>query len=106
MLSRLLTYAASLVPEIADNMVEVDQAMRTGYNFKRGPFEMIDQMGAAWLAERLRAEKMDVPKLLESAAKAGGFYKVDGGRLNYLDTMAPIIRSSVAKACCCCPTSS
>ena len=80
-LSRLLTYAASLVPEIADNIVEVDQAMKTGFNFKRGPFEMIDQMGAAWFAERLRAEKMDVPKLLDSAAKAGGFYKVDGGRL-------------------------
>ncbi len=85
-LSRLLTYAASLVPEIADNVVEVDQAMKTGFNFKRGPFEMIDQMGAAWFAERLRAEKMDVPTLLDSAAKAGGFYKVDGGRLNYLGT--------------------
>ena len=85
-LSRLLTYAASLVPEIADNVVEVDQAMKTGFNFKRGPFEMIDQMGAAWFADRLRAEKMDVPKLLDTAAKAGGFYKVDGGRLNYLGT--------------------
>ncbi|HJR21022.1 MAG TPA: 3-hydroxyacyl-CoA dehydrogenase NAD-binding domain-containing protein [Dongiaceae bacterium] len=85
-LSRLLAYAASLVPEIADNVVEVDQAMKTGFNFKRGPFEMIDQMGAAWFADRLRAEKTDVPKLLESAAKAGGFYKVDGGKLNYLGT--------------------
>lgn len=85
-LSRLLTYATSLVPEIADNVVEIDQAMKTGFNFKRGPFEMIDQMGAAWFAERLRAEKVEVPKLLDSAAKAGGFYKVDGGRLNYLGT--------------------
>jgi 3-hydroxyacyl-CoA dehydrogenase len=85
-LSRLLTYAASLVPEIADNVVEVDQAMKTGFNFKRGPFEMIDQMGAPWLVDRLRADKIEVPKLLDSAAKAGGFYKVDGGRLNYLGT--------------------
>jgi 3-hydroxyacyl-CoA dehydrogenase len=85
-LSRLLTYAASLVPEIADDVIEVDQAMKTGFNFKRGPFEMIDQMGAAWFAERLRAEKMNVPALLDSAAKAGGFYKVADGRLNYLGT--------------------
>jgi 3-hydroxyacyl-CoA dehydrogenase len=85
-LSRLLTYAASLVPEIADDVVEVDQAMKTGFNFRRGPFEMIDQMGAAWLVERLRAEKMAVPALLENAAKAGGFYKVDGGRLQYFGT--------------------
>jgi 3-hydroxyacyl-CoA dehydrogenase len=85
-LSRLLTYAASLVPEIADDIVEIDQAMRTGFNFKRGPFEMIDQMGAAWFVERLRAEKIAVPALLESAAKAGGFYKVDGGKLHYFGT--------------------
>ncbi|WP_119301522.1 3-hydroxyacyl-CoA dehydrogenase/enoyl-CoA hydratase family protein [Dongia deserti] len=85
-LSRLLTYAASLVPEIADNIVEVDQAMKTGFNFKRGPFEMIDQMGAAWFVERLRSEKIDVPAFLDSAAKAGGFYKVEGGKLNYLGT--------------------
>jgi 3-hydroxyacyl-CoA dehydrogenase len=50
-LSKLLSYAASLVPEIADDIVEVDQAMKTGFNFKRGPFEMIDQLGAAWFAD-------------------------------------------------------
>src|SRR4029450_13288721 len=44
-LSRLLTYAASLVPEIADNVVEVDQAMKTGFNFKRAPLDEVDQMG-------------------------------------------------------------
>jgi 3-hydroxyacyl-CoA dehydrogenase len=74
-LAKLFTYASSLVPEIADNISDVDLAMRTGFNWKRGPFEMIDQLGAAWLAEKLTAEGKTVPPLLAMAAKQGGFYK-------------------------------
>jgi 3-hydroxyacyl-CoA dehydrogenase len=85
-LSKLLSYAASLVPEISDDVANVDLAMRTGFNWKRGPFEMIDQLGAAWFAEKLAAEKMAVPPLLKSAAEKGGFYKVESGALQYLGT--------------------
>jgi 3-hydroxyacyl-CoA dehydrogenase len=74
-LSKLLSYAAELVPQIADHIADVDLAMRTGFNWKRGPFEMIDQLGADWFAEKLAAEKMPVPALLADAAKQGGFYK-------------------------------
>ncbi len=85
-LSKLLSYAASLVPAIADDIVQVDLGMKTGFNWKRGPFEMIDQLDAAWFAERLAAEKMPVPALLKLAAEKGGFYKIDGGRPHYLAT--------------------
>jgi 3-hydroxyacyl-CoA dehydrogenase len=85
-LSKLLSYAASLVPEISDDVVNVDLAMKTGYNWKRGPFEMIDQLGAAWLAEQLAAEKLVVPPLLKLAAEKGGFYRVENGKLQYLGT--------------------
>jgi 3-hydroxyacyl-CoA dehydrogenase len=60
--------------------------MKTGFNWKRGPFEMIDQLGAAWFAERLAAEKMAVPPLLKRAAEKGGFYRVENGALQYLGT--------------------
>ena len=83
-LSKLLSYAASLVPEISDDIANVDLAMRTGFNWKRGPFEMIDQLGAAWFAEKLAAEKMAVPPLLKLAAEKGGFYKTANGQLQYL----------------------
>jgi 3-hydroxyacyl-CoA dehydrogenase len=85
-LSKLLSYAASLVPEIADNVVEVDQAMKTGFNFKRGPFEMIDQLGAAWFVDKLKEEKREAPKFLEVAAKTGGFYRLENGKPQYLGT--------------------
>ena len=74
-LSKLLVYASSLVPDIADTVADVDLAMRTGFNWKRGPFEMIDQLGAAWLAERLAAEGQPVPTLVKLAADQGGFYR-------------------------------
>ncbi|HVO02079.1 MAG TPA: 3-hydroxyacyl-CoA dehydrogenase/enoyl-CoA hydratase family protein [Candidatus Cybelea sp.] len=85
-LSKLLSYAASLVPEISDDVVNVDLAMRTGFNWKRGPFEMIDQLGAAWFAERLATENLSVPALLKLAAEKGGFYRTENGMLQYLDT--------------------
>jgi 3-hydroxyacyl-CoA dehydrogenase len=80
-LSATLAYAAGLVPEIADDPAEVDRAMRLGYNWERGPFEMIDRLGAAWFAERLDAESRPVPPPLAAAAEAGGFYRTREGRL-------------------------
>ncbi len=85
-LSKLLRYAASLVPEIADDVVNVDLAMRTGFNWKRGPFEMIDQLGAGWLADWLGREGQSVPPLLRLAAEKGGFYRVENGQLQFLGT--------------------
>jgi 3-hydroxyacyl-CoA dehydrogenase len=85
-LSKLLRYAASLVPEIADDIVNVDLAMKTGFNWKRGPFEMIDQLGAAWLADWLAKEEQSVPPLLRLAAEKGGFYKAENGLLQFLGT--------------------
>jgi len=84
-LSRTLGYAASLVPEIADDIAAVDEAMRLGYNWKYGPFEMIDQLGPAWFTDRLHADGLAVPALLERAGK-GSFYRVEKGRRQYLTT--------------------
>lgn len=82
---RTLAYAARLVPEIADDVAAVDEAMRTGYNWKKGPFELIDDLGAGWLAEALRKEEIAVPPLLETAA-GRPFYRSEGGRLQHLTT--------------------
>ena len=74
-MARTLAYAAALVPEISDAIAPVDEAMRLGYNWRFGPFELIDQLGAGWLAEQLTAEGLAVPPLLATAAGNGGFYR-------------------------------
>ncbi|MCB9947786.1 MAG: 3-hydroxyacyl-CoA dehydrogenase [Rhodospirillaceae bacterium] len=85
-LSATLAYAAQLVPEVADDIVAVDTAMRLGYAWTYGPFQLIDRLGAGWFADRLGAEGRTVPPLLALAAEAGGFYREEADRLAYLDT--------------------
>ena len=94
--SQGLVYTASLVPEIADTIVDVDEAMKDGYGWKLGPFEIIDTMGAKWFADKLVADKIEVPPLVKLAAEKGGFYKIDGTKLMYLTTQgdyAEVVRA-------------
>ncbi len=83
-LSGLFSYAAQVAPEIADDIAAIDGAMRSGYNWKYGPFELIDRLGVAYFAERLSREKRPVPPLLSAATAAGGFYRQREGRLEQL----------------------
>jgi 3-hydroxyacyl-CoA dehydrogenase len=80
-MSKTLSYAAGLIPEIADDPASVDEAMRLGYNWKYGPFELIDRLGPAWFAAKLRAESAEVPAYLDSVG-AGNFYHAISGTLH------------------------
>lgn len=84
-LSQALSYAADLVPQIAEQITAVDEAMRLGYNWKSGPFELIDQLGTGWFAEKLAAEGKAVPHMVKVAA-GRPFYKVEGAKLLFLGT--------------------
>lgn len=81
-LSQTLAYAASLVGEIADTVFDIDEGMKLGYNWKQGPFEMIDALGAAWFAEKLKEEGIAVPEIVEKVGD-GTFYKVEDGALHF-----------------------
>jgi 3-hydroxyacyl-CoA dehydrogenase len=78
-----LGYAALLVGEAADDVASIDEAMRLGYNWGMGPFELIDKIGAKWLADRLAAEGMTVPPLLAMAGERP-FYRVENGERQFL----------------------
>lgn len=84
--SQALPYAAALVPEIADTVVDVDAGMKDGYGWKKGPFEVIDSMGTDWFAEKLKADGISVPPMLALAAEKGGFYRVEKGARQFLTT--------------------
>jgi len=79
-LSHTLSYAASLIPEVTDNPVDIDDAMKLGYNWIRGPFELIDEIGVDAFIARLEADGLAVPPFLRQAA-GSSFYRVDEGRL-------------------------
>lgn len=81
-LSKTLSYAASLIPEIADDIVSIDVAMREGYNWERGVFELIDEFGVTEFTDKLRAEQQTIPPLLANNAP---LYKVENGTLSFAD---------------------
>ncbi len=81
-LGRTMAYAAGLVPEAVDDIVGVDEAMRLGYAWRFGPFEMIDQVGPANLVAQLEAAGAPVPALLRRVG-AGTFYRVQDGRRQF-----------------------
>ena len=74
-----LAYAASLLPEAADSIADVDAAMKLGYSWRYGPFELMDKLGPAWLAERLERDGIAVPALLRAVGDHT-FYRVENGR--------------------------
>jgi 3-hydroxyacyl-CoA dehydrogenase len=75
-----LCYAASLIPEIADDVVNVDRAMRWGFNWAKGPFELLDALGPAREIARLEAADQPLPRMLEVLRQAGaGRFYGEGG---------------------------
>ncbi|MCP3733720.1 3-hydroxyacyl-CoA dehydrogenase NAD-binding domain-containing protein [Sphingomonas sp. RP10(2022)] len=82
-LGKTLAYAAMLVGEAADDVVAIDDAMKLGYNWKFGPFELIDKIGAATFAARLRDEGRSVPAILDTAGDRP-FYRVVDGKRQFL----------------------
>ena len=101
-LSETLAYAAELVPAISDTIQGVDEAMRLGYNWQFGPFELIDQLGTGWFVDRLAAEGRPVPELLR-LARGGPFYRVQDGQLEQLGTDGGYLPCNGPTACCCWP---
>ncbi len=73
-LSDLWTYAANRIPEISDSIVEIDGAMRMGYNWELGPFQLWDAAGVEATVNRMkkegRAVAPNVEKLLASGRKS------------------------------------
>ncbi len=75
-----LLYAFKRIPEIADDVVNLDRAMRWGFNWELGPFEMLDAIGVARFVERARRDGVAIPAALEGIER---FYREANGRRQY-----------------------
>jgi len=71
LLSELFTYSANRIPEISSNIVEIDRAMRLGYNWEMGPFELWDAVGVPASVERMKQERKPVAANVEALLAAG-----------------------------------
>jgi len=86
-MSRTFRYAANHIPEIADTVIDVDRAMRWGFNWELGVFETWDAIGVEKSVACMQEEGQEVPanvqKLLDAGAKS--FYKKHDGHQFYFD---------------------
>jgi len=80
-----LIYAVNRIPEIADDVVNVDNAMRWGFNWEIGPFEMLDAIGVEEFVKRAEKDGVKVPATLKGITS---FYRYDekGGK-QYFDLL-------------------
>ena len=75
-----LIYTAKRIPEIADDVVNIDNAMKWGYNWELGPFEILDALGVADFVARAEKDGVAVPALLKEVPR---FYKTEAGKSFY-----------------------
>jgi 3-hydroxyacyl-CoA dehydrogenase len=99
-LSETCLYAARLMPEIANSVVDVDRAIRWGFAWELGPFEMWDAIGVGRMAKALQTEGKKLPPLVEKvlASPAKSFYETEKGLTRYFDfasgTMQQVVEPS------------
>lgn len=82
-ISEVLCYAATLLPEVTNNPADIDDAMKLGYNWTKGPFELLDQIGHEYFVSRLKEEGRAVPEFLHSTLNSP-YYKATSKQLQTL----------------------
>jgi 3-hydroxyacyl-CoA dehydrogenase len=86
-LSEMCLYAARRVPEISDNVLDVDRALRWGFAWELGPFEIMDAIGVKAFAGQARKEGRTLPPVIERVLASGrkGFYESEKGTTTVFD---------------------
>jgi 3-hydroxyacyl-CoA dehydrogenase len=86
-LSEMCLYAARRVPEISDSVVDVDRALRWGFAWELGPFEIMDAIGVKAFAAQVQKEGRALPPVIEKVLGSGrkGFYESEKGTTTVFD---------------------
>ena len=78
-----LIYTVNRIPEIADDVLNIDNAMKWGFNWEIGPFEMLDAIGVGTFVKRAEQDGVSVPAVLKNITS---FYRFnDAGQKEYYD---------------------
>ena len=86
-LSDTFHYASNRIPEISDDILSVDNAMKWGFNWECGVFELFDAVGVEATVERWKRDNRTIPPLIEKLLASGrkNFYEKTNGRTRYFD---------------------
>ena len=80
-------YCANRIPEISDTVVEIDNAMKWGYNWEIGPFETWDAVGVKESVAKMEKDGLTIPENIKKMLKkkATSFYKLEKGKKMFYD---------------------
>jgi 3-hydroxyacyl-CoA dehydrogenase len=86
-LSEMCLYAGRRMPEISDRIADVDRAMRWGFAWELGPFEMVDAIGLTSFVDQVKKEGRALPAVFEKALVSGrkSFYESHKGETSVFD---------------------
>ena len=92
--AKMFIYSANRVPEISDDILNIDNAMKWGFGWEAGPFETWDMLGIKKTIDRMKSEGKTVPQWVLDMLKSGRetFYQVDNGIKSY---WCPIEKSAL-----------
>ncbi len=87
---RSLAYSARRLGEIADDVVNIDRALRWGFNWDLGPFQTWDALGFDWALNAMAEHDISVPQWVHDmkSDEVGSFYRWDGATEQFYDPLA------------------
>ena len=83
--AKTLIYSANRIPEISDDIVNIDNAMKWGFGWEKGPFESWDAIGVQKSVDRMKTEGKKVPSWILEMLESGRdtFYTTENGEQTY-----------------------
>ena len=83
-LSEVLYYVLTIAEEISLDINSIDEAMKNGFGWQLGPFEIIDKIGVSFLIEKLKDSKKTIPSILNDIGE-NKFYQLESNQIKYFD---------------------
>ena len=90
-----LIYSANRIPEISDDIINIDNAMKWGYGWELGPFEAWDAIGVKASVARMEKENKKVPDWVKAMLDSGQetFYSTEDGKVSYYDPASSSLKT-------------
>ena len=85
MFGTMFSYVSNRVPEISNDIYKIDDAMKAGFGWEMGPFEIWDSIGINKGIDLIKRENLTIPKWLEKTTNLDSFYSIEDGNKQFYD---------------------
>ena len=85
MFGMMFSYVSNRVPEISNDIYKIDDAMKAGFGWEMGPFEIWDSIGINKGIDLIKRENLTIPKWLEKTTNLDSFYSIKDGNKQFYE---------------------